>query len=110
MNDFTSADWLDQLSAGDRIKLDRLIMLELTALLDQNGFKIEKLLNKRKRMQKSKKYRKSSLKKRNSLFGVSLKELLQKDRDRFDWCEQLPIVLKIVSYDSCLWLSFKSNN
>lgn len=73
-------------------------MLELTALLDQNGFKIEKLMHKRKHMPKwpGKKERKSSLK---SLFGVSLEELLQKDRDRFDWCEQTPIILKIVSFD-----------
>ena len=101
MNGFTSSDWLDQLSAGDQIKLGRLIMLELTALLDQNGFKIEKLLNKRKHLPKlclSKKDRKSS-QKRNLLFGVSLEELLQKDRDRFDWCEQIPIFLKTVSYD-----------
>lgn len=73
-------------------------MLELTALLDQNGFRIEKLMHKRKQPKwpASKKERKSSLK---SLFGVSLDELLAKDRDRFDWREQTPIILKIVSLD-----------
>ena len=73
-------------------------MLELTAILDQNGIQIEKLIkrkSKQKYLNKSKDKKSNSIK--NSLFGVSLDDLLQKDRERLDWNQRIPIILKIVS-------------
>lgn len=98
INGFKSIDCLDQLNLDDQIKFRRLLMLELTALLDKYGFKVEKLMNKRKSMQRffnKNKERKNSLK--SQLFGVPLDELLEKDRVRLDNKSKIPIVLNIVS-------------
>lgn len=75
-------------------------MLELTSLLDLNGFKCEKLMNKHKSVQKlfnKIKDRKSNFMEKNLLFGCCLDELLAKDQNRLNWEFKIPIILKIVS-------------
>lgn len=75
-------------------------MLELTFLLDLNGIKCEKLINKNKTRffnNQKLKERKHAAAQKNLLFGVSLDELLQKDQTRLDWKFKTPIIIKIVS-------------
>ena len=102
MNGFQSIDYLDQLSLVDQIKLRRLLILELTALLDRcGGYRCEKLMNKCKNMQKmlNKINNRKSAQFKDLLFGVSLDELLQRDNERLDWpkCQKVPVILKFVS-------------